>query len=62
MRSQRLTDCHYLDTGQRSCHADDGRALACEGSGQDGECRIGASWPEPHFEIVCAGVLDRLTH
>ena len=30
-----LTSPHYLHTGQRTCHADDGREVACQGSGQD---------------------------
>lgn len=61
------TACHYLDTGQRTCHADDGREIACEGSGQDASFAVGIPWPEPRF-VVCKAdahgdneVLDRLT-
>src|SRR5664280_1448301 len=36
--------------------------ISCTGSGQDGEFRYGAAWPEPRFEILHAGVLDRLSH
>jgi hypothetical protein len=29
-----MTAHHYLHTSQRTCHADDGRELVCEGSGE----------------------------
>jgi hypothetical protein len=38
------TDC-YLDTGP-FCGAE---TKTCEGSGQDGDIRAGAAWPEPRF-------------
>ena len=44
------TSCHYLDTGQRTCHAEDGREITCAGSGQDASFAVGISWPEPRFE------------
>ena len=59
--SQRLTSQHYLDTGQRTCHADDGREIPCEGSGQDASFAVGAPWPEPRFEVRDDEVMDRLT-
>jgi len=48
-------------TGQTRCHGADGRELACPGTGQDGETRTGAPWPEPRFAPTPGGVLDRLT-
>jgi hypothetical protein len=47
--------------GQGLCYAAAGKVIPCPGSGQDGEWRVGAAWPEPRFEILPAGVLDRLT-
>jgi hypothetical protein len=52
---------HYLQTGQRTCHADDGRELPCEGSGQDASFGVGAPWPEPRFDARGDEVIDRLT-
>ena len=49
-------------TGQSLCYDAAGKVIACAGSGQDGEFRHGAAWPEPRFEILHAGVLDRLTN
>ena len=48
-------------TGQRLCYDAAGKVIACAGSGQDGEWRFGAAWPEPRYEMLHAGVLDRLT-
>jgi len=48
-------------TGQCLCYDASGKIIACAGSGQDAEFRRGAPWPEPRFEILHAGVLDRLT-
>ena len=56
-----MTSQHYLDTGQRTCHADDGRELACEGSGQDATFAVGTPWPEPRLEVRDDEVMDRLT-
>ncbi len=61
------TSCHYLDTGQRTCHTEDGHEIACAGSGQDASFAVGVSWPEPRFEVYKNDehddneVLDRLT-
>jgi hypothetical protein len=49
-------------TGQGLCFDAAGKVISCTGSGQDGEFRYGAAWPEPRFEILHAGVLDRLSH
>ena len=48
-------------TGQCLCYDAAGKVIACPGSGQDGEWRYGAAWPEPRFEILHDGILDRLT-
>jgi hypothetical protein len=56
-----MTSPHYLHTGQRSCHADDGREVPCEGSGQDASFAVGTSWPEPRFEMRDDEVVDSLT-
>ncbi|WP_216355496.1 thrombospondin type 3 repeat-containing protein [Geothermobacter hydrogeniphilus] len=36
-------------TGQASCYDIDGNPIACSGTGQDGETRNGAAWPNPRF-------------
>lgn len=56
-----MSSRHYLHTGQRTCHATDGREVPCEGSGQDASFAVGASWPEPRFEVRGDEVMDRLT-
>ena len=48
-------------TGQCLCYDVVGKVIPCTGSGQDGELRVGAPWPEPRFERREDGVLDRLT-
>lgn len=48
-------------TGQSLCYDATGKVISCAGTGQDGEWRIGAAWPEPRFEILHTGVLDHLT-
>jgi len=48
-------------TGQSLCYDAAGKIISCTGTGQDGEWRCGEPWPEPRFEILQAGVLDRLT-
>jgi hypothetical protein len=56
-----MTSHHYLHTGQRTCDADDGREVPCEGSGQDASFAVGTYWPEPRFDLHNDEVLDRLT-
>ncbi len=56
-----MTSLHYLHTGQRTCHADDGREIPCAGSGQDASFAVGTSWPEPRFEQRNDEVTDLLT-
>ncbi|MFW5722742.1 MAG: DUF1566 domain-containing protein [Desulfohalobiaceae bacterium] len=48
-------------TGQSHCFDASGKEIPCAGTGQDGELRLGAAWPEPRFEIHDQAVLDRLT-
>ena len=48
-------------TGQRLCSDTAGQPCACAGSGQDGELRLGAPWPNPRFEVQGDFALDRLT-
>ena len=50
-------------TGQTACFDVQGRDIPCPGTGQDGELRLGAPWPEPRFEPAGEdnAVLDRLT-
>lgn len=48
-------------TGQRRCFDLNGETADCAGTGQDGEIRAGAAWPEPRFETMNGEVLDRLT-
>ncbi len=47
-------------TGQKNCYDSSGRIIPCEGSGQDGEYRIGV-WIEPRFKVSDGLVLDVLT-
>jgi hypothetical protein len=48
-------------TGQSGCYDALGRAVDCAGTGQDGELRLGAPWPEPRFRREGAGIRDLLT-
>jgi hypothetical protein len=53
---------HIPATGQRLCFDAAGRPADCAGTGQDGEFRTGAPWPEPRFELQGDDLtLDRLT-
>ncbi len=56
-----MTTLHHLQTGQRTCHADDGREVPCAGSGQDASFGVGTPWPEPRFELRDDEVIDLLT-
>lgn len=51
-----------LQTGQKHCYDCNGLKIPCLGSGQDGEYRIGAPWPEPRFEVEGKTVKDNLTN
>jgi len=48
-------------TGQVTCHDALGREIPCQGSGQDGEHRLGFAWPQPRFTDLGETVLDNLT-
>jgi len=49
-------------TGQTACSDGSGAAVACAGTGQDGESRAGVPWPGPRFVENADGTLsDRLT-
>jgi len=56
-----MSPLHYLNTGQRTCHAEDGSEILCAGSGQDASFNVGTAWPEPRFELRGDEVLDNLT-
>lgn len=47
-----MTSRHYLHTGQRTCHADDGQEVPCTGSGQDASFGVGTPWPEPDSLVL----------
>ncbi len=51
----------FAATGQTECFDADGHRIPCEGTGQDGQWRLGAPWPVPRFEQRGLTVLDRLT-
>lgn len=46
-------------TGQTVCSDGNGGEIACAGSGQDGELRMGVPWPEPRFVALDEGVAAR---
>lgn len=49
------------ETGQIRCYDARGQEIPCQGTGQDGEYRYGAKWPEPRFETLQQGVVDRVS-
>jgi hypothetical protein len=53
--------CACLQTGQRSCHDNDGSVIPCQGSGQDAEFCFGQAWPETRFSVQGELVTDGLT-
>ena len=50
-----------LATGQTRCWDISGQEVACADSGQDGELRLGLSWPGRRFEALGSLVRDHLT-
>lgn len=50
-----------LCTGQRGCFDEEGTLVACVGTGQDGELRLGRPWPDPRFRVQGDDVVDLLT-
>lgn len=51
----------YLNTGQRTCHADDGQPVPCQDSGQDAAFALGEPWPAARFTAGADEVVDQLT-
>jgi|GEM_PF-1062186 len=49
VRSGQLDTLTLARTGQTTCYDESGAAVACSGTGQDGETQAGASWPNPRF-------------
>ena len=52
---------NYYSTGQEKCYDPRGHEIPCQGSGQDGELKLGLPWPEPRFALRGDIVEDRLT-
>ena len=53
---------HILATGQTLCFDAAGAPEDCQGSGQDGEFRVGLPWPAPRFDQLENDLIqDRLT-
>jgi hypothetical protein len=50
-----------IATDQTRCFDQYGKEIPCQETGQDGETRTGAPWPEPHFSDQGPCVLDNLT-
>jgi hypothetical protein len=50
-------------TGQTTCYdsGNPGAVIACGGTGQDGNLRAGAPWPNPRFTVTGECVTDNLT-
>ncbi len=40
---------HIPQTGQTTCYDTNGTETSCDGTGQDGETRMGIAWPSPRF-------------
>lgn len=39
-------------TGQTKCYDTAGAIIACPGTGQDGELKMGVDWPNPRFSVT----------
>ena len=48
-------------TGQHRCYDPQGKEIVCRGTGQDGELKMGVTWPQPRFKVYETFVLDKLT-
>jgi len=48
-------------TGQETCWDDSGASIACAGTGQDGDLRMGVAWPAPRFSGAGDCMTDALT-
>jgi len=53
------------ETGQTTCYDAAGTAIACAGTGQDGDLKAGVAWPAPRFTVgtgaTATCVTDNLT-
>jgi hypothetical protein len=56
-----MVDLPLFQTDQHACYDENGRAVPCPGTGQDGEYRHGIAWPKPRFDVLGNIVLDKLT-
>jgi hypothetical protein len=55
---------HYspiFTTDQRLCYNENGKPIACHGTGQDGDSRLRRPWPHPRFAVDGPVVRDDLT-
>ena len=61
--STALADWFLPQTGQTTCYDSNGAALpSCANTGQDGDLRTGAAWPDPRFTDNANGTItDNLT-
>jgi hypothetical protein len=48
-------------TGQKKCYDSTGTERTCAGTGEDGEIRAGAAWPDARFTVSGDCVTDNLT-
>jgi hypothetical protein len=48
-------------TGQTKCYNESGTEIACAGTGQDGEIRAGAAWPNPRFTVGSGAMIECIT-
>lgn len=48
-------------TGQTKCYNTAGAEIACAGTGQDGDKKMGVAWPNPRFTVSGDCVTDNLT-
>jgi hypothetical protein len=55
------TAVNLPQTGQTICYDTAGTVIPCAGTGQDGEIRAGAAWPNPRFSVNGDCVTDNLT-
>ena len=49
VRAGQLNALTIFKTGQTTCNDANGAAIACSGTGQDGELQTGVTWPTPRF-------------
>jgi len=53
---------YLAKTGQGACYDQDGNVVPCTGTGQDGDTKVGVSWPNPRFTNNGDGTMtDNLT-